>query len=133
MVQRALAFFIAACSADQRDPFGFCPLAGDQAYPARCCVEQNRVAGFQRCGAVEKILHRQAFQHHCSAFFKADRLGQNADLIRGHNAHFAIGAGRGVERIGDPIARFQMRDIASNRVNKAGGLCAQCMRQGHRV
>ena len=72
-------------------------------------------------------MNRQAFQHHCSAFFKADRVRQNANLICGHNAHFTIGASRGVERIGDPIARVQMRDIAANRVNKAGGFCAQCM------
>ena len=130
-----LAFFIAACRANELQTQRFGPLAGDQTDTTGGGVKQNQVPGMQtglRQSALEQILHRHAFEHHAGCGFKRNIVRQFADVFGRHHTRFAIASGRGAG-ISGAVACFQMGDAFAHSFNHAGAFHAQAVRQGQRV
>ena len=135
MLQGQRAFGVRAGGADQLQPHGFGPLAGDQTNTARRRMKQHIVARLQatlRLRALEQVLSGQALEHHGCAGFKRDALGQLAHGHGWHDAGLAIAARR-LTGVGGTVANLQMRDTGAHRLHHARGLHANVERHLHRI
>ena len=133
MLDRELAFGVAAGGGNQLQPERARPLASDQTDAAGRCVEQHEVAGHQAFGRqrlLQQVLRCQALEHHRRAGFERDRVGQLAHALGRHHPGLAVAAGR-VAGVSRAVADPQVGHACADRLDNASALHAQV--QGQRV
>ena len=123
------SLLVARHRADDRHAHGLEPLAGNQANPAGGGVPEYRVAGLDREGFLDQVLHRHALQHHRRALLERQGVGEFHQLLGGHHARFRIGTLRAAG-VGDAIASLDVGDAAAYCLDDAGTFSAQAGRQG---
>mmetsp|Transcript_885 Transcript_885/g.2059 ORF Transcript_885/g.2059 Transcript_885/m.2059 type:complete len:345 (-) Transcript_885:1610-2644(-) len=135
VLQRQLAFLVAAGGGNQPQAEGACPLAGDQPDTARGGMEEHEVTRLQaalRQRLAQQVLHGQALEHHCRAGLEVDGLGQLEHALGRHHARRRIGARR-VAGIGGTVAGPQVADALAHRLDDARPFHAQAGRQRQRI
>ena len=130
MCKRQRTFCVRPCSSDQFDPFGACPLAGNQTNTACRRVEQHPIPALNFGGAAKQVMRGQTFQHHCRALLEGNRIWQRANLCGRHDAGLGIGPGR-LRGIGHAVAFFEMGHTCANRLDNPCGFHTQSMGQRH--
>ena len=128
-LRREAALLRAAGGADEFDPFGLRPLAGDEADASGGRVEEDAFAPRHRSDAVEEVFDRHALQHRGGGVLEGDAVGQRADLRGGHHARLGIGAGRRHGGVGGAVAFLEVGDAGADGLDHARRFHAE--RVGH--
>ena len=94
-------------------------------------MEKHEIALFQtldRAAAVQQVVGGHALEHHGSAGFERNRIGQLAHVLRRHHTQLAVAAGR-LGGVGHAVAHFQVAHACAHGLHHAGGFHTQLQRQ----
>ena len=89
--------------------------------PARGCVHQAGIAGFEHESGVRQIVGGHALQHRRCGYFQIHAVRDLHQLRGGHHGVLRVRSAR--HRVGYPIAKSEIGDIGADRLH-----CARAFR-----